>query len=116
MDEGYPSCYGRSWRPNDDECEDCDIELDCKELTRRRQFGTRTVPIRPASTTFSSRENRQAPFAAPTPVPRFPGEKIWQRVLKNVGLGSLSRALQEGSAVAEDERTRPFVDQNDDND
>jgi hypothetical protein len=39
--------------------------------------------------------------------PRLEGESIWSRLIKNVTLGSLARALTEGVLLAEDERRRP---------
>lgn len=48
-----------------------------------------------------------------TPVPQAPrqdGETIIGRLIKNVALGSLARALTESTLVAEDERRRPVGD------
>lgn len=48
------------------------------------------------------------PGIAPiSPSPRQQGELLWARLVKNMGLGGLSRMLVEAAQVAEDERMRP---------
>lgn len=118
-----PRCYGHNWAPGDEECEDCDMEIDCREITMQRNSPRRTL-LRPASVIprkVAAERNVQL-MGSPVDIqaaPRMPGERWWARLLKNFGLGAASRGGIELSLFCEEERMRPVhvsVDDDDDDD
>lgn len=115
-----PRCYGRNWAPGDDDCEDCDLEIDCRDVTRRRNSPRGMMVPRPKPTKVSSSAERSVQImGGPADIqaaPRLHGETWWARLLKNFGLGAASRAGVELSLFCEDERMKPIMSSDEDDD
>jgi hypothetical protein len=113
--EERPRCYGRSWTHGDPECEDCDLEIDCRHIVQRRNSPYGTVPVRNVSGSVSTPSTAERSvgimggLGSVRSSPRHEGEPWWARLLKNFGLGALSRGGVEISLYCEDERQRPIV-------
>jgi len=104
-----PACYGRSWTANDRECTDCDLEYDCRDVTRRRRQGSIARRITPETSTFGSSLAQPREEYGVIPSPRQPGETLWMRALINVVFGILSRTCKEAMLLAEAERVAKRV-------
>jgi hypothetical protein len=120
MPESVPRCYGRSWERDDPECDDCELEYECRDrvLNRGReqqqqQHGRgeyRRVFSPPVEVDRRISERPMIRKSALPPAPRRTGEKWWQRLLKNLLLGMASRAGEEAMEYCENERVRPWED------
>ncbi len=79
------------------------MEYDCRDKLRRKGL----VAKRPTE----EKQNNAAIVLGGNirAVPRFDGERWWERILKNMGLGAASRGCVEASLFFEDERTRPIT-------
>lgn len=112
MSSDVPPCYGRSWTLGDDECEECDLEYDCRDVVKRkRQQRSPRIAKKPKSAGAENVLAMTTTVAGIVPAPRQEGEPIWARIIKNFSLGAASRLGVEASLLAEDERLRPIVPQ-----
>jgi len=110
-----PRCYGHNWAPGDSECEDCDLEIDCRDVVRRHNSPSpgRRVLVRSKPRASSRDAERNVQIMGGSldvqSAPRLRGEKWWGRLLKNFGLGAASRGGVELSLFCEDERMKPLL-------
>lgn len=104
--DDLPLCFGKSWVADDDECDECELELDCREAMKERRYRpARKLPKNRRSTTAETNVEAMG-ITGIRAAPRHTGERRWQRILMNVGFGAASRVGVELSLFCEEERLR----------
>jgi|OpeIllAssembly_1097287.scaffolds.fasta_scaffold618585_2 hypothetical protein len=100
-DDNCPG-YGAGWRQDSRDCRKCNIEYDCRDITRQNRRSRRET------STSLAKVGQQL---APTPIDYDPEVPIWAalvvRAAQNLISGVLARAGLEISIVFEEARIGP---------